>query len=78
MFDRVLNTPLYNIAKSPADTGRKVDVKWTYIRSEDFQDLFWTSYVRSIYVLCLRGRVPTWLFPREFPKNDFTERPWAT
>ena len=26
MFDRVLNTPLYNIAKTPADTGRKVNV----------------------------------------------------
>ena len=23
--------------------------------SEDVQDVFWTSYVRSIYVLCLRG-----------------------
>ena len=29
------------------------DVNWTYIRrSEDVQDVFWTSYVRSIYVLC--------------------------
>ena len=27
------------------------DVNWTYIRcSEDVQDVFWTSYVRSIYV----------------------------
>ena len=25
-------------------------------RSEDVQDFFWTSYVRSIYVLCLRGK----------------------
>ena len=34
------------------------DVNWTYIkRSEDVQDVFWTSYVRSIYVLCLRGRI---------------------
>ena len=32
------------------------DVNWTYIRrSEDVLDVFWTSYVRSIYVLCLRG-----------------------
>ena len=32
------------------------DVNWTYIRrSEDVLDLFWTSYVRSIYVLCLLG-----------------------
>ena len=30
-------------------------VNWTYIRrSEDVQDVFWTSCVRSIYVLCLR------------------------
>ena len=30
------------------------DVNWTYIRrSEDVQDVFWTSYVHSIYVLCL-------------------------
>ena len=27
-------------------------------RSEDVQDVFWTSYVRSIYVLCLRGKHP--------------------
>ena len=33
------------------------DVNWTYIRrSEDIQGVFWTSYVRSIYVLCLRGQ----------------------
>ena len=33
------------------------DVNWTYIRrSEDVQDVFWTSYVRSIYVLFLLGR----------------------
>ena len=32
------------------------DVHWTYIRrSEDVQDVFWTPYVRSIYVLCLGG-----------------------
>ena len=32
------------------------DVNSTYIRlSEDIQDVFWTSYVRSIYVQCLRG-----------------------
>ena len=30
------------------------DVNSTYIRrSEDVLDVFWTSYVRSIYVLCL-------------------------
>ena len=33
------------------------DVNWTYIRrSEDVLDVFWTSYVRSIYVLCLWGK----------------------
>ena len=32
------------------------DVNWTYIRrSEDAMDIFWTSYVRSIYVLCPGG-----------------------
>ena len=31
-------------------------VNWTYIRrSEDVLDVFWTSYVRSFYVLCLQG-----------------------
>ena len=30
------------------------DVNWTYKRrSEDVLDVFWTSYARSIYVLCL-------------------------
>ena len=30
------------------------DVNSTYIRlSEDIQDVFWTSYVRSIYIQCL-------------------------
>ena len=35
------------------------DVNWPYIsRPEgDALDVFWTSYVRSIYVLCLRGWV---------------------
>ena len=34
-------------------TPRTQDANWTYIRrSEDFKDSFWTSYVRSIYVLC--------------------------
>ena len=33
------------------------DVNQTYIRrSEDVLDVFWTSYVRSIYVLCLLGQ----------------------
>ena len=33
------------------------DVKWTYIKQlEDAQDIFLTSYVRSVYVLCPGGR----------------------
>ena len=37
-------------------TPQTQDVNWTYIRrSEDVQDVFWTPYVRLIYVLCLRG-----------------------
>ena len=44
------------------------DVNWTYIRrSEDVLDIFWTSYVHSIYVLCLRGLLNLlWssIFPR--------------
>ena len=32
------------------------DVNSTYIRrSKDVLDVFWTPYVRSVYVLCLRG-----------------------
>ena len=32
------------------------DANWTYLRrSEDILDVFWTSYVRLIYVLCLWG-----------------------
>ena len=31
------------------------DANWMYIRrSEDALDVFWTSYVRSIYLVCLR------------------------
>ena len=38
-------------------TPKTKDVKLTYIRrSAVVLDVFWTSYVRSIYVLCLRGR----------------------
>ena len=37
-------------------TPQTQDVNWTNIRrSEVVQDVFWTSYVRSIYVLYLRG-----------------------
>ena len=39
------------------DTGRKLNVYKTFRRRpwEDVLDVFWTSYVRSIYVLCLCG-----------------------
>ena len=41
-----------NSADSPWTQG----INWTYIRrSEDVLDVFWTCYVRSIYVMCLRG-----------------------
>ena len=37
------------------------DVNWTNIRrSEDFQDVFWTSYVRSVYVLYRLGHLEYW------------------
>ena len=43
------------------------DVNWTYtIHSEDVLDVFWTSYVRPIYVLCLLGILWTsYLFSRQ-------------
>ena len=31
------------------------DVNWRYIRRSEVSNVFWTLYVRSIYVLCLRG-----------------------
>ena len=38
------------------NSPRILDINWTSIRrSEDFQDFFWTSYIRSIYVLCPGG-----------------------
>ena len=46
-FDRSFTTIIMAFQPYfPVDTGR---------RSEDVQDVFWTSYVHSIYVLCLRG-----------------------
>ena len=34
------------------------DVNWTYVRlSEDVLDIFWTSYIHSIYVLCPGGMI---------------------
>ena len=37
---------------SPVDTGRKLNVHKTF---RDVLSVFWTSFVHSIYVLCLRG-----------------------
>ena len=37
-------------------TPQTQNASWTYIRrSEDVLDVFWTSCVRSVYVLCRRG-----------------------
>ena len=34
------------------------EVNWTYMRrSEDLQSVFWTSYVRLIYIMCPGGQV---------------------
>ena len=43
---RALPTSSVIIIGFPVDTGRKLNV---------VLDVFWRSYVRSIYVLCLRG-----------------------
>ena len=49
------NTATANLSiKKPSPLTQHVN--WTYIRrSEDVLDVFWTSYVRSVYVLCWRG-----------------------
>ena len=48
------------LKKQIIETPQTQDVNWTYIRrSEDVLDVFWTSYVRSIYVLCLWGKEET-------------------
>ena len=50
--------------KNPVDTGRN----WTYIRrSEDVLDVFWTSYVRSIYVRVYGEAEQSWT--RFFSQN---------
>ena len=38
-------------------TSWSQDVNWMYVRrsEEDIQDVFWTSYLLSIYVLCPGG-----------------------
>ena len=44
------------VSKILDQTPLTQDVNWMHIRrSEDIQNVFWTSYVRSIYTLCLRG-----------------------
>ena len=46
-------------------TSQTPDVNWTYIRrSEDFQYVFRTSYIRSVYLLCLRCSLAKWLSVR--------------
>ena len=53
---QALRRPLTNLIVFPVDTGRKLNVHKTFRRRlEDVQDVFWTSYGRWIYVLCLRG-----------------------
>ena len=46
---------------SLVDTGRKLNV---HKSSEDVLEVFWTCYVRSIYVLCLLG-APRWIPDKE-------------
>ena len=49
-----LHDDIINVIQSSSNLAQ--DVNFTHIRcSEDVLDVFWTSYVRSIYVLCLRG-----------------------
>ena len=52
IFDLLVNDANFFLMIS----SQTQDVNWTCVRrSKDVQDVFWTSYVRSIYVLCLRG-----------------------
>ena len=44
-------------SNNPVDTGRKLNVHKTFRRRLVRLLNFWTSHVRSIYVLCLRGMV---------------------
>ena len=62
------NFPECNDTKKISDPVEQT-VNWTYIkRSEDVLDIFWTSYVRSVYVLCLQGTI--FLKQKQpFPKN---------
>ena len=52
-------------------------VNWTYIRrSEDVQDIFWTPYVRSIYVLCPGGFQSLFLIKLQAPATLLKKRLW--
>ena len=54
LFNLILDSGYYTEVWNQAPYTQ--DVNWMYIRrSEDVLGVFWTSYVRSIYVLCLRG-----------------------
>ena len=46
---------LFKKRDNPVDTGRKLNVHKTFKRRRRRQDVFWTSYVSSICVLCLLG-----------------------
>ena len=50
----MINQPLTVPINQPLTVPQ--DINWTYIRrSEIVLDVFWTSYVRSIYILCPGG-----------------------
>ena len=53
-----LNQKIFKFSIANLQILRAQNVNWTYIRrSEVFLDVFWTSYVRSIYVLCLQAMI---------------------
>ena len=53
-----LNQKIFKFSIANLQILRAQNVNWTYIRrSVVFLDVFWTSYVRSIYVLCLQAMI---------------------
>ena len=62
MFFSLERGPLYGFPDIPV--GRKLNV----------QDVFWTSYVRSIYVLWLRGLLDT--YKKYIPSNLAIIKTW--
>ena len=53
------------------------DVNWTYIRSwQEVLDLFWTSYVRSTYVLCPGDTIFLSVISAAVYKDYWLKRPW--